>query len=84
MVDRYMGDLMKGMDRLGRILFLYYWHGEEFEDRFGKQDMPELEDGLRNAFEGVGDIILVLKRKAVEPQMTDDGGKVDLGPIANQ
>jgi hypothetical protein len=84
MVDRYMGDLMKGMDRLGRILFLYYWHGEEFEDRYGKQDMPELEDGLRNAFEGVGDIILVLKRKAIEPQMSDDDGKVDLGPIANQ
>lgn len=84
MVDRYMGDLMKGMDRLGRILFLYYWHGEEFEDRYGKQDMPELEDGLRNAFEGVGDIILVLKRKAIEPQLSDDDGKVDLGPIANQ
>jgi hypothetical protein len=84
MVDRYMGDLMKGMDRLGRILFLYYWHGEEFEDRYGKQDMPELEDGLRNAFEGIGDIVLVLKRKAIEPQMSDDTGKVDLGPIANQ
>lgn len=84
MVDRYMGDLMKGMDRLGRILFLYYWHGEEFEDRYGKQDMPEMEDGLRNAFEGIGDIVLVLKRKAIEPQMSDDSGKVDLGPLANQ
>jgi hypothetical protein len=80
MVDRYMGDLMKGMDRLGRILFLYYWHGEAFEDRYGKQDMPELEDGLRNAFEGIGDIVLVLKRKAISPHMSDVSGKVDLGP----
>jgi hypothetical protein len=82
-VDRYMGDLMKGLDRLGRILFLYYWHGEEFEDRYGKQDMPELEDGLRNAFEGIGDIILALKRKSVEP-FPEDGTDVDLGPVANQ
>src|SRR5262249_5777118 len=36
-VDRYLGDLMKGLDRLGRILFQFYWHGEEFEDRYGKQ-----------------------------------------------
>ncbi len=43
MVDRYLGDLMKGMDRLGRILFTFYWHGEEFEERYGKQDIPELE-----------------------------------------
>lgn len=84
MVDKYMGDLAKGMDRLGRILFLYYWHGEEFEDRYGKQDMPELEDGLRNSFESVGDIFLVLKRKSVEPDADHADGDVDLGPVANQ
>jgi hypothetical protein len=83
MVDRYLGDCMKGMDRLGRILFQFYWHGEEFEDRYGKQDMPELEDGIRNAFEAIGDIILTLKKKAIEP-FPDEGTDVDLGPVANQ
>jgi hypothetical protein len=80
MVDRYIGDLMKGLDRLGRILFLYYWHGEQFEDRYGKQDMPQLEDGLRNAFEGLGDIVLALKRKNIDP----DDHDIDLSDIANQ
>lgn len=65
MVDRYLGDLMKALDRLGRILFMFYWHHEEFEDRYGKQDLPELEDSLRNAFEILGDVCLFLKEKQV-------------------
>jgi hypothetical protein len=82
-VDKYMGDLKKGLDRLGRILFLYYWHGEKFKDRYGKQDMPELEDGLRNGFENVGDIVLKLMQKTIEAS-PDEGTGVDLGAIANQ
>jgi hypothetical protein len=66
MVDRYMGDLMKGLDRLGRILFLFYWHNEKFADRYGKNEMTELEDGIRNAFEYLGDISLFLKQRSVE------------------
>jgi hypothetical protein len=67
LIDKYLPDLMKALDRLGRILFLFYWHGEEFEDRYGKQDMPELEDTLRNSFETMGDVTLFLKQKTVEP-----------------
>ena len=67
MVDKYLGDLMKGLDRIGRILFSFYWHGEEMQDRYGKKDMPELEESLRNAFEAVGDVVLFLKQKTVEP-----------------
>ena len=65
LVDRYMGDLMKGLDRLGRILFHFYWHNNEFMDRYGKSDMPELEDTLRNSFEVLGDLCLFLKEKDV-------------------
>lgn len=67
MVDRWTGDLMKALDRLGRILFLFYWHNDEFLDRYGKADLPELEDTLRNAFEVVGDLLLFLKEKDVDP-----------------
>jgi hypothetical protein len=83
MVDKYLGDLAKGMDRLGRILFQFYWHGEEFEERYGKADMPELEDGLRNSFEGMGDILLSLKRKAIDP-FPHGGTEADLSAIAGQ
>lgn len=83
MVDKYMGDLMKGMDRLGRILFLFYWHQDSFSERYGKGDLPELEDSLRNAFEGVGDIVLFLKQRTVDPNPEDVGGRIDLDAIAN-
>jgi hypothetical protein len=67
LVDRYLGDLMKALDRLGRIYFLFLWHNEEFMERYGKSDLPELEDGLRNSFEGLGDLVLFLRAKSVSP-----------------
>jgi hypothetical protein len=83
MIDRYLPDLMKGTDRIGRILFQFYWHNDEFADRYGDSDMVELEDGLRNAFEAVGDITLKLKQKGVDSEHSE-GVNVDLGPLANQ
>ena len=82
-VDRYMGELTKGLDKLGRIMFMFYWHGDRFADRYGKADMPELEDSLRNAFEMLGDVILFLKQKTIEPYPEESAQDVDLGPTAN-
>jgi hypothetical protein len=65
-IDRYLGDLMKALDKLGRILMLFFWHQDDFQDRYGKAELPELEDGLRNAFETLGDIVLFLKEKTVQ------------------
>lgn len=83
MVDRYMGELTKGLDKLGRILFMFYWHGDRFAERYGKSDMPELEDSLRNAFEMLGDVILFLKQKTIEAYPEESASDVDLGPVAN-
>lgn len=83
MVDKYLGDLMKGLDRLGRILFLFYWHGEKFEERYGKGEMVELEDGLRNAFESLGDLVLFLKQRSIDPH-PDEVPNVDLKSVADQ
>lgn len=67
MIDQYLPDLIKGMDRKGRLLFQFYAHGDKFAERYGKSDMPELEDALRNAFEMDGDVVIFLKQKTVEP-----------------
>ena len=80
MVDRRLGDLMKAMDSIGRILLSLYWHGEEFEDRYGKADMPELEDSLRNNFDGLGDLILYLKEKTVTSLLDSTAGGVRTSP----
>lgn len=67
LVDRYLPSLLRALDRLGRLLFNFYWHAEDFEERYGKQDLPELEDLLRNNFEVLGDLVLFLFRKSVQP-----------------
>jgi len=59
----YIKDMIKGMDRVGRMLFLFYWHNEEFEDRYGKDDMSKLEDTLKQVFVSIGDLVLFLKEK---------------------
>jgi hypothetical protein len=82
LVDRYMGELTKGLDKLGRIMFMFYWHGDRFADRYGKADMPELEDSLRNAFEMLGDVILFLKQKTIEPYPEEEAQDVDLAATA--
>jgi len=80
MIERYLGSLVKALDSLGRIMFNFYWHGEEYEDRYGKSDMPELEDSLRNSFESLGDVTLFLKERSVESPL--DAGEIDLEETA--
>jgi hypothetical protein len=82
LVDRYLGPMVGGVDALGRLLFMFYWHGDEFAERYGKQDMPELEDSLRNAFEQAGDVVLFLRQKAVNPQ-GDGSTAIDLSAASN-
>ena len=61
-VPRYLnGDA----DRLGRILFLFYWKHEDFNQRYGSDDVVQMEDRLRNVFKQLGELTLNLKEKAV-------------------
>lgn len=71
MVGSRLGDIIKGMHAKGCIYFQFLWHGQSFEDRYGKEDLPEIEDGLRNAFDADGKLVLALKRKSVEPSGVD-------------
>lgn len=69
MIDRHLSALMRAIDRLGRLLFSCYWHSERWQDRYGKQDMVEIEEAMRNAFETLGDVTLTLKEKTVDPNL---------------
>lgn len=68
-VDRHTGDLVKAVDRVGRLLFTFHWANDEFSERYGKRSLPELEDSLRNTFESLGDLVLFLRQKDVSPLM---------------
>ena len=79
--DNYIGDLMLGLDRLGRIRFMFYWHWEKFKDRYGQQDMPELEDNLKSSFEQLGDLTIFLKQKTIEPDVSGAEAETELEPV---
>jgi hypothetical protein len=66
MIGEYVGDLIKAMDRLGRMLFLFYWRNEDFKDHYGQQDLIKLEDSLRDVFSSTGDLIIFLREKSVD------------------
>lgn len=83
MVDKFLPDLIKALDRLGRMLLFFYWHNKSFAERYGKKDLPELEDSLRNSFEDVGDLVLFLKQKTVDTlDITGQFGSPDINSSA--
>ena len=67
-VDSYIPDFMDTIDRLGRILFLFYWKHEDFNQRYGSDDVVQMEDRLRNVFKQMGELTLNLKEKSVQKE----------------
>jgi len=64
-VDSYIPTFMDSLDRLGRVMFLFYWKHDDFTNRYGSDDVVEMEDRLRGVFKQFGDLTLKLKEKAV-------------------
>jgi hypothetical protein len=64
MIDKYVPDLETALDRLGRLLFLYYWKPRDFEDAYGADDMSDLENKLLSTFQSFGAIVLELLKKS--------------------
>ena len=64
-IDSYIPEFLQAVDRLGRVMFLYYWKHNDFIDRYGTDDVIEMEDVLRGTFKQLGKLTLDLKRKAV-------------------
>ena len=70
-IDTYIPEMVKALDRIGRILFLFYWKNEEFVDRYGNEDLNDVEDLLRSVFKSYGDLILKFKEKAISTSIDD-------------
>jgi hypothetical protein len=77
-LGNFIKDIIVGNDRIGRLLFLFYWHFDEFTDRYGDEDMIELEDLLRETFRQVGDLVLFLTQKSLESDALATGSVIDL------
>jgi len=79
LINSFVPSMVKGMDRVGRTLFLFYWHNEDFRDRYGRQDMADLEDSLINVFKSMGDLIIFLRQKTIEADPMLEELDIDLG-----
>lgn len=66
LIDSYIPQFMQSVDRLGRVLFLYYWKNEDFGERYGTSETTELEDTLRSVFKQFGNLALTLRRKTID------------------
>jgi hypothetical protein len=42
-----------------------HWHYEEFEERYGEQDLSEFVDQLKDTFNHLGETVLFLKTRTV-------------------
>jgi hypothetical protein len=73
-LDQYMADLQMALDRLGRIYFLMLFHGDKFSERFSQEDLPSMEESVRNTFLNLGELILKLKERKIE---ADSGSAVE-------
>lgn len=66
MIDSYVPEMMKALDRLGRVLFLYYWKNDDFAERYGTEDIADMEDLLRSVFKSFGELVLQLRKKSID------------------
>jgi hypothetical protein len=63
LIDTYMPDLQTALDRIGRVLFLFYWKPEDFATAFGSDDQSQLENKLVSNFKSFGDLVMELLQK---------------------
>lgn len=57
-----LSDILKGMNSLGRLLLTQYWRRDLYEERYG-DDVDQLIDKTKQAFQSAGDVALYLKEK---------------------
>ena len=63
LIETYMPDLQTALDRIGRVLFLFYWKPEDFATAFGSDDQSQLENKLVSNFKSFGDLVMELLQK---------------------
>ena len=68
LIETYSPDLLAGLDRIGRILFLFYWKPEDFAQAFGSDDQSQLENKLVSNFKSFGDLVIELLQKTKQRQ----------------
>jgi len=73
MVEDFLPEFTDNMDRMIRLLLLFYWHNAEFADSYGIDQMADFEDLLLTTIKSTSKTIFFLEQK-----MNKNEGKTDI------
>lgn len=62
-IKKYVPDLVKALDRLGKILFLLWYHGYKIKTDFDITEFGVFEDMIKDTFNNLGKLILKIHKK---------------------
>lgn len=63
MIDEYLPALETGLDRLGRLLFLFYWKPQDYEKIYGADELSQRENQLLSNFLSLDKCLLDIQKK---------------------
>jgi hypothetical protein len=66
LIDEYLPDLEKALDKLGRMIFMFWYKTDKFADKYTNTQIKETEDTLRNLFKELGKTIHKFKTSKSE------------------
>lgn len=76
-VSAFLPDLRQGLDKLGRLLFLYLWKPADFSIYYGSDDLLELEAQLSSTFRQFGELVLDLSLRTNEESINNSASSVE-------
>jgi hypothetical protein len=65
-VQDYIPELVDNLDRMCRLLLLFYWHNSDFSEEYGIDEMADFEDLILSTIKSTAKVVLFLKQRAVE------------------
>lgn len=69
-VQEYIPELVDNLDRMSRLLLMFYWHNADFAEQYGIDEMADFEDLLLSTIKSTAKIVLFLKQRSVENSTT--------------
>lgn len=66
-IDGLVPHILRGLDGLGRVLFVLYRHKDKLKEAYGDDDYNRLVDEVRTNFEQLGECVLDLVQDKIEP-----------------
>jgi len=65
LVDGFLPSFLETLDKMGRVLFLFFWKSDDFVERYGEEDFEDMEDKLKATYRQFGEMVFALNQKDI-------------------